>query len=185
MTRKWAGALPACALIVTLGTLLTACDLRFVEPHARVVVREPALVEPAYVPDNTVYYLDERHHGAVRNYYYYPGADVYFDPIASDWFWLEGRSWRHGRRLPGHIRIDEHSRRSFRSDAGRPYEVHERVRGHLRGDLPRVPDPRHVAPAPRHIPGPPVPPTPRDLRRRDDHRSGVPVPPGLPRPPLP
>ena len=77
--------------------------------------------------DLPVVWVDEAHHGPLHDYYYYPGVDVYFDPSLSFYYWRDGDVWRHDRRAPRGIVLDSGHRRFFRSDAERPYDVHDRV----------------------------------------------------------
>lgn len=102
--------------MLTVGLLVPGCYYGF-------VASGPAV--PMGGADT--YYVDEGHHGALHDYYYYPGAGVYFDPIAISWYWHEGGGWHHGRDLPHHYRINERDRVSFHTDARHPYDMHDRV----------------------------------------------------------
>lgn len=77
--------------------------------------------------DWPVLYVDEGNRGPLHNYYYYPDVDVYFDPGLSFYYWRDGGEWRHDRRLPRGIVLDNGHRRMFRSDARQPYALHDRV----------------------------------------------------------
>ena len=70
--------------------------------------------------------MDESHRRPQHVYYYYPDARVYYDPGPSLYFWFENNSWQSNRRLPSHIRAPQ-KRVRFKSDADRPYNVHEKV----------------------------------------------------------
>ncbi len=75
-------------------------------------------------------------HGYRRNhdYYYYPGADVYFRPADRTWFYLDGGNWRFGINLPTTIRVDFDRSVSLTMESDRPYEFHEKVRTYYPGD---------------------------------------------------
>lgn len=75
-------------------------------------------------------------HGYRRNhdYYYYPGADVYFRPADRTWFYLDGGNWRFGVSLPTSIRVDFDHSVSLTMASERPYEFHEKVRTYYPGD---------------------------------------------------
>lgn len=45
-----------------------------------------------------------------ETYYYYPATQVYFYPSVGRYYWLEGREWRFGDRLPRRFVIDESKR---------------------------------------------------------------------------
>jgi len=99
-------------LLAVLTICVTACVIR-----ARVPTVEIGLGEV---------WVDEAHHHPLHDYYYYPDVGVYFDPVPGLYFWLDGGRWISGPRLPGHIVIHG-GRERFRTDADRPYVVHERV----------------------------------------------------------
>lgn len=69
-------------------------------------------------------------HGFRRNrdYYYYPGADVYFRPSDRTWFHLEGGDWRIGAALPTGIRVNFAESVSLTMETERPFEYHAQVR---------------------------------------------------------
>jgi hypothetical protein len=60
-------------------------------------------------------------------YYYYPEADVYFRPSDKTWFYLDGRDWHVGARLPDALRIDFGHSVSLTLESDRPYVYHEKV----------------------------------------------------------
>jgi hypothetical protein len=72
--------------------------------------------------------IDKQHPGVVREYYYYPSADIYYDPASTNWYWYEKNSWHRGQDLPRHLRVREGERVIIRTDADYPYQVHERTR---------------------------------------------------------
>jgi hypothetical protein len=63
-----------------------------------------------------------------RDYYYYPGADVYFRPEDRVWFYLDGREWRFGVSLPTNIRVDFDRSVSLRMEADQPFQFHNEVK---------------------------------------------------------
>jgi hypothetical protein len=69
-------------------------------------------------------------HGFRRNhdYYYYPGADVYYRPADRTWFYLDGGDWRFGVNLPTNIHVDFDRSVSLSMETDRPYQFHEKVR---------------------------------------------------------
>lgn len=75
-------------------------------------------------------------HGFRRNrdYYYYPGADVYYRPADRTWFYLDGSNWRFGVSLPATIRVDFDRSVSLTMESDRPYEFHQKVRTYYPGD---------------------------------------------------
>lgn len=77
--------------------------------------------------DVPVLWVDVDHHSVSRDYYYYPDAQVYFDPGVRFYYWRDGGEWRHGPRVPGGVVLRSESRVRFRSDAEQPYRVHDRV----------------------------------------------------------
>lgn len=68
-------------------------------------------------------------HGFRRNreYYFYPGANVYFRPADRTWFYLDGREWRVGVSLPTSIRVDFGRSVSLEMESDRPFEFHQSV----------------------------------------------------------
>jgi len=82
-----------------------------------------------------VVWVDDNHHQQrpQHNYYYYPDVNVYYDPGPSIYFWFENDNWHHDRRLPSHIRVPKNHIR-FRSDADKPYNVHDKVVERYRSD---------------------------------------------------
>lgn len=139
-----------------------------VEREAPAPLREVVVERDAPEREVETIYVDEVHRGPIHEYYYYPGAEVYFDPFARNWFWFEGGVWRAGVVLPRHIHVIEGDRVYLRTDARRPFEVHERFR-------PRVDRYRHD----HHYPdrgrddhgGPNRYDNRHDDPHRDDHRN--------------
>lgn len=78
-----------------------------------------------------VLWVDDHHHRPQHNYYYYPDVNVYYDPDLSLYFWFDNNRWYNNRMLPNHIRIPQNHIR-FKSDADKPYQVHEKVVEHYR-----------------------------------------------------
>jgi hypothetical protein len=75
-------------------------------------------------------------HGFRRNrgYYYYPGTHVYYRPSDRMWFYLDGRDWRIGVNLPGHIHVDFDRAVSLTMETDRPYDFHDKVRTYYPAD---------------------------------------------------
>lgn len=75
-------------------------------------------------------------HGFRRNrdYYYYPGADVYFRPADRAWFYLDGGNWRVGVNLPTSIRVDFDRSVSLTMETEQPHLFHDKVRTYYPGD---------------------------------------------------
>lgn len=69
-------------------------------------------------------------HGFRRNrdYYYYPDANVYFNPDERKWFFLEGGSWRIAAALPTSINLNLERTVSLTMETDRPFEHHEQVK---------------------------------------------------------
>lgn len=63
-----------------------------------------------------------------HEYYYYPGADVYFRPEDRIWFYLDGREWRFGASLPTTIHVDFDRSVALRMEADQPYQFHSQVK---------------------------------------------------------
>lgn len=74
-----------------------------------------------------VVWVDEQLPGPMHQYEYYPNQMVYYDRGPAQYYWQEKGSWRSGRRLPSHIKLDRRRRVRFDSDSDRPYAVHNRV----------------------------------------------------------
>jgi hypothetical protein len=68
-------------------------------------------------------------HGFRRNrdYYFYPGTNVYYRPDNRTWIYLEGREWRVGATLPTAISVDFDRCVSLTMETDKPYEFHEKV----------------------------------------------------------
>jgi hypothetical protein len=75
-------------------------------------------------------------HGFRRNhdYYYYPGADVYYRPADRTWFYLDGGDWRFGVNLPSSVHVDFDRSVSLSMETDRPYQFHEKVRAYYPRD---------------------------------------------------
>lgn len=69
-----------------------------------------------------------------RDYYYYPGADVYFRPADRTWFYLDGGNWSFGVSLPASIRVDFDRSVPLTMESDRPYEFHDKVRNYYPPD---------------------------------------------------
>jgi hypothetical protein len=121
-------AVPALAdLDVTLSAEIRLGKVLPPPPPEVVVIAEP--VEkgpPPWAPA----------HGFRRNrdYYYYPGANVYFRPSDRAWFYLDGGDWRIAVALPTGIRVNFTESVSLTMETERPYEYHAQVREHYPRD---------------------------------------------------
>src|SRR5690348_17254251 len=67
-------------------------------------------------------------------WYYYPDAEVYYEPNRQVYWWRDRDEWRSGPRAPGgielrsHVRVDIHEREPWRhhEEIRREYPRHER-----------------------------------------------------------
>ena len=118
-------------LLLAGVVLLDGCvPVRGRGPRVRSRVPPPVVVvpppssrpRPLPPPPPPVYEHREREH---HRYHYYPGVEVYFDPLAGLYFFLEGGRWRQHRRLPPHIHLDVDTIIHLELDVDRPYLRHE------------------------------------------------------------
>lgn len=58
----------------------------------------------------------------VYDYYYYPGANVYYHQYSDHYYYYDDHVWRRSRRLPRHIHLDDRERRRFEYRGERPYD---------------------------------------------------------------
>jgi hypothetical protein len=114
-------------LALGLGILIPGC-FYVVYPHRHVYYEE----EESPRPSRETKEVEPAR--PVREYYYYPGAGVYYDPVAVEWFWYEGSEWRRGRDLPRDIVVDEGERVRVRTNAARPYDIDDWVRKNAPGN---------------------------------------------------
>jgi hypothetical protein len=63
---------------------------------------------------------------AKYQYYYYPGAQVYFAPDRHQYWYRDAGTWRVGVSLPGSIRLGD--KVILDLDTATPYSVHSKVR---------------------------------------------------------
>lgn len=61
-------------------------------------------------------------------YRYYPGPQVYYSPRAEVWFWLEGKHWEFGPRLPGPLSVSAEHSVTVELQTPYPYLKHEEVK---------------------------------------------------------
>lgn len=75
-------------------------------------------------------------HGFRRNrdYYYYPGANVYYRPKDHSWFYLDGGNWRVGVSLPTGIRVDFDRSVTLAMETDKPYKFHDKVKVYYASD---------------------------------------------------
>lgn len=64
----------------------------------------------------------------IHEYYYYPGADVYFRPVDRVWFYLDGRAWRSGPSLPTSIQVNFSRSVPLTMGSDLPHQFHEQIR---------------------------------------------------------
>jgi hypothetical protein len=69
-------------------------------------------------------------HGYRRNhqYYYFPRQEVYFAVRSGTYFWFEGKYWKAGVSLPGHVRVDLDDAVTITLGTERPYERHKETK---------------------------------------------------------
>ena len=72
------------------------------------------------------------------SYFYYPDAEVYYEPRRNIYYWPDGGTWRSGARVPRNIVLRSHVRVDL--DSPEPYRHHNEV---------RVRHPRHPEDRPR------------------------------------
>ena len=60
-----------------------------------------------------------------REFKFFPGAQVYFDPLAKTWFHLEGTSWKKSTKPPANISITETESVAVTLDTDEPYKHYE------------------------------------------------------------
>jgi len=123
---------------------------------------------PPYPP----YYYD---------YYYYPPVDVYFHIYTGYYWYRDGPSWHHVRKLPPHIYLDPRYRVVIRVPDDRPYKYHAEHRKRYPPPPQPRPEPR-LPPPPQPRPGmPPPQPEPR-VSPPPPQRPGLPPPRPAPEP---
>jgi hypothetical protein len=69
----------------------------------------------------------ERDHyaGGRDTYYYYPDEEVYFYPRVGEYYWYEGGTWRHDRRVPARFVLRDRVRIDWDRE---PHQDHDRIR---------------------------------------------------------
>ena len=68
------------------------------------------------------------------DYYYYPSVGVYFNYGSGDYYHHDRGHWRHARRLPRHIHVDQHDRVHLRMRGDKPYLKHSEHRRKYKGN---------------------------------------------------
>ncbi len=63
--------------------------------------------------------------GGYYDYYYYPQANVYYDPSGGNYYWNREGRWEPGRRLPEHYRLEGSHYEQYRSRSREPWAEHE------------------------------------------------------------
>lgn len=64
---------------------------------------------------------------AKHRYVYYPQREIYYEPEARSWFWLDGGNWRVGASLPAIYQPFVSGGVSIELDTDRPYTEHRQV----------------------------------------------------------
>ena len=67
---------------------------------------------------------------AKHEYIYYREREIYYAPDTSQWFWIEGRDWRFGARLPDRYQQFTSDGVRIQLDTDRPYIEHRYVVEH-------------------------------------------------------
>ena len=62
-----------------------------------------------------------------ETYYYYPASQVYYYPSIHRYYWLEGREWRDGDRLPRHYIVQDNKKVTLDLDY-EPHTQHAKIR---------------------------------------------------------
>jgi hypothetical protein len=69
-----------------------------------------------------------------QDYYYYPGAQVYYRVHDHVWFYNDRGTWRNGPFLPVGFRVDFGRSIPLRMATNRPYRFHEQIVGRYPGN---------------------------------------------------
>ncbi len=64
---------------------------------------------------------------ASMDYYYYPGAQVYYRPADRMWFFNDRGHWRNGPFLPPGLRVDFERSIPLRMATRQPYRFHQQI----------------------------------------------------------
>ncbi len=68
------------------------------------------------------------------DYYFYPSVGVYFNYRSGYYYHHDRGRWRHARRLPHHIHINQHDRVHLRMRGDRPYLKYSEHRRQYKGN---------------------------------------------------
>ena len=104
------------ALLPVFPGCVTVVD----RPSDEVVVESDRHGPPPWAPA----YGWRRQH---ETYYYYPGGQVYYYPSLRRYYWLEGKDWRYGDRLPRYYVIQENKRVALDLEY-EPHTQHAKIR---------------------------------------------------------
>lgn len=88
-------------------------------PEVIVIVETGPVAPPPWTPPPGV--------SLNRDYYYYPGTNVYYRPADRIWFYLDGSNWRFGVTLPTSFRVDFDRSVTLTMATDQPYQFHDRV----------------------------------------------------------
>ncbi len=102
-------------------------------------VRVSATRPSQHYPDaHAVYSVRHESTVALRagtfRYLYYPRVQVYFAPDRACYYWLEGGTWRTGKKLPPGLAFRANEGVDITLDCEEPYLRHDRVRANYDGD---------------------------------------------------
>lgn len=65
------------------------------------------------------------------DYFYYPSSRVYFNIASGNYYYPDGRYWRHVRKLPPRYHLDRRDRIRVRVKSDRPYiKHHDHIKHH-------------------------------------------------------
>ncbi len=109
---------------VVVGTallsLLSGCVAVVEKPSDTAAVESDRHGPPPWAPA----YGWRRQH---ETYYYYPVSQVYYYPSVHRYYWLEGREWKFGDRLPRRYAVEEDKRVTLDLDY-EPHTQHAKIR---------------------------------------------------------
>ena len=85
------------------------------------------VVLPDHEPSGPVPWERGRWYQRSKDYYYYPGGEVYYRPADHVWFYQERGQWRSGRHLPEHVNINFNHSITINMATDRPYRFHQQM----------------------------------------------------------
>jgi hypothetical protein len=140
MKSRWFVAFIAASLILC-G--MAACEKggssnTVTEQPAPPPANAPQQAPPVYAPVGgpTVYAPPPVVYPApVYTYYYYPDAEVYFEPATQIYFWFDGGGWHRDHVLPPTVVLQRQSPVTVQLNTAVPWTMHDHVRsahpGHI------------------------------------------------------